>query len=57
MGFVLTVVLGVLGSLVATYLGQAMGWYTAGAGAGFVASVVGAIAVLAIYGMATRRTV
>lgn len=55
MGFVLTAVLGVVGSLLATYLGQAMGWYTAGAGAGFVASIVGAIVVLVIYGLATRR--
>ncbi|MDQ0072451.1 putative membrane protein YeaQ/YmgE (transglycosylase-associated protein family) [Variovorax boronicumulans] len=55
MGFILTTVLGIAGSLLATYLGQAMGWYTAGAGAGFVASVVGAIVVLAIYGFIARR--
>jgi len=55
MGFILTAVLGIVGSLIATYVGQAMGWYTAGAGAGFIASVVGAIIVLAIYGMVARR--
>jgi len=55
MGFILTVVLGVVGSLLATYAGQAMGWYQAGAGAGFLASVVGAILVLVIYGMVARR--
>lgn len=55
MGFILTVVLGIVGSLLATYLGQAMGWYTAGAGAGFIASVVGAIVVLVIYGIAVGR--
>jgi len=55
MGFILTVVLGVVGSLLATYAGQAMGWYQAGAGAGFLASVVGAIVVLLIYGMVARR--
>ena len=55
MGFILTTVLGIAGSLLATYLGQAMGWYTAGAGAGFVASVIGAIVVLAIYGFIARR--
>ena len=55
MGFILTTVLGIVGSLLATYLGQAMGWYTAGAGAGFVASIIGAIVVLAIYGLVARR--
>jgi uncharacterized membrane protein YeaQ/YmgE (transglycosylase-associated protein family) len=56
MGFFLTAVLGIVGSLAATYLGQAMGWYAAGAGAGFLASVVGAVVVLAIYGMVTRKS-
>jgi uncharacterized membrane protein YeaQ/YmgE (transglycosylase-associated protein family) len=55
MGFILTAVLGIVGSLIATYLGQAMGWYTAGAGAGFIASVLGALVVLVIYGMVVRR--
>jgi len=56
MGFFLTAVLGIAGSLAATYLGQAMGWYAAGAGAGFLASVVGAVVVLVIYGMVTRKS-
>lgn len=55
MGFLLTAALGIVGSLIATYVGQAMGWYTAGAGAGFIASVLGAIVVLAIYGMVASR--
>lgn len=55
MGFFLTAVLGIAGSLAATYLGQAMGWYTAGAGAGFLASVIGAVVVLAIYGMVVSK--
>ena len=55
MGFFLTAVLGIVGSLLATYLGQAMGWYTAGAGAGFLASVIGAIVVLVIYGLVMRK--
>lgn len=55
MGFILTVVLGVVGSLLATYIGQAAGWYTAGAGAGFIASVIGAIVLLVIYGMVTGK--
>lgn len=56
MGFFITAILGIVGSLVATYLGQAMGWYQAGASAGFAASVVGAIVLLAIYGMVVRKS-
>lgn len=56
MGFILTTILGVVGSLVATYVGQAMGWYQAGAGAGFLASLVGAIVLLIIYGLIVKRT-
>jgi uncharacterized membrane protein YeaQ/YmgE (transglycosylase-associated protein family) len=55
MGFILTTILGVIGSLVATYLGQAMGWYPAGGAAGFIASVVGAMVLLLIYGLVARR--
>jgi uncharacterized membrane protein YeaQ/YmgE (transglycosylase-associated protein family) len=55
MGFILTTILGVVGSLIATYAGQAMGWYTAGGTAGFIASVVGAMVLLLIYGMVARR--
>lgn len=50
MGFIATVLLGIGGSLVAGMVGQAMGWYRAGEGAGFVASVVVAIVLLVIYG-------
>ncbi|MBT9522414.1 MAG: GlsB/YeaQ/YmgE family stress response membrane protein [Dechloromonas sp.] len=50
MGFLATVLLGISGSFLAGMLGQAMGWYQAGEGAGFVASVVVAIVLLAIYG-------
>lgn len=50
MGFFATVLLGISGSFLAGMLGQAMGWYQAGEGAGFVASVVVAIVLLAIYG-------
>ena len=50
-GFILTVALGILGSFVATYLGQALGWYRAGEGAGFVGAVVGAIIVLVVWGI------
>ena len=48
-GLILTAVLGIVGSLVAGFLGQSIGWYQAGQGAGFIGSVVGAIVVLFIY--------
>ena len=48
-GMILTAVLGIVGSFVAGYLGQAMGWYQAGEGAGFIGSVIGAILVLFVY--------
>lgn len=55
MGFFITAILGIVGSFVATYLGQAMGWYRAGASAGFAASVIGAIILLVIYGLVVRK--
>jgi uncharacterized membrane protein YeaQ/YmgE (transglycosylase-associated protein family) len=55
-GFILTTVLGIVGAFVATYLGQAVGWYSAGESAGFIASVVGAIILLFAYGLVVGRT-
>ena len=54
-GFVLTTILGIIGAIVATYLGQALGWYGPGEGAGFIGAVVGAIVLLAIWGMVAGR--
>lgn len=54
LGMILTAVLGIAGSFVANFGGQALGWYTMGEGAGFIASVVGAIVLLLIYGMLTK---
>jgi len=54
-GFIVTTLIGIAGSLIATYLGQAMGWYQAGQGAGFIASVIGAIVLLFIWGMFKRK--
>jgi uncharacterized membrane protein YeaQ/YmgE (transglycosylase-associated protein family) len=54
-GFILTALLGILGSFLASYGGQAIGWYSSGEGAGWIASIVGAIVVLAIYGMMTKN--
>lgn len=50
LGLILTAVLGVAGSFLAGYIGQAMGWYQAGEGAGFIGSVLGALVLLFIYG-------
>lgn len=50
-GFILTTVLGIVGAFVATFLGQALGWYRADQSAGLIGAVVGAIVVLAIWGM------
>ncbi len=55
-GFIMTAVLGIIGAFVATFLGQAIGWYGPDQGAGLIASVIGAIVVLVIYGFFTRRT-
>ena len=49
MGFIVTTLLGIAGSLVATYIDQAVGWYTAGQGAGWIGSIVGAFVLLWIY--------
>jgi len=54
-GFILTTILGIIGAFVATYLGQAIGWYRADEGAGFIGAVVGAIIVLAIWGFVAGR--
>ena len=48
-GFILTVVLGIAGSFLATFIGQAIGWYRPDQGAGFIAATVGAILVLFIW--------
>ena len=54
-GFVMTTILGIVGSILASYLGQALGWYKAGEGAGFIGAVVGAIILLVIYGLVVGR--
>jgi len=54
-GFIITILLGMAGALVATYLGQAVGWYGPDEGAGFIGAVVGAIILLVIYRMVVGR--
>ena len=50
-GFILTTILGIVGAFLATYLGQALGWYRAGEGAGLIGAVVGAIIILVIWSL------
>jgi len=54
-GFIMTAILGIVGAIVATYLGQAVGWYRAGEGAGLIGAVVGAVIVLLIWGFIAGR--
>jgi uncharacterized membrane protein YeaQ/YmgE (transglycosylase-associated protein family) len=55
-GFIMTSILGIVGALLATFLGQAMGFYAAGQSAGFIGAVVGAIIILAIWHLVRGRT-
>lgn len=54
-GFWLTAILGIGGSIAATFIGQALGFYSAGNSAGFLASVVGAAILLVVYHFATKK--
>ena len=55
-GFILTTLLGIAGAFVATYLGQAVGWYRADEAAGLIGATVGALIVLFVWGIFARRT-
>jgi uncharacterized membrane protein YeaQ/YmgE (transglycosylase-associated protein family) len=55
-GFIITTILGIVGAIVATWLGQAVGWYREGEAAGFIGAVVGAIILLTIYRVVRGRT-
>jgi uncharacterized membrane protein YeaQ/YmgE (transglycosylase-associated protein family) len=55
MGWIMTILLGIGGSLLATYGGQAVGFYEAGEAAGFIGAVVGAIVLLVLWGMISKR--
>jgi uncharacterized membrane protein YeaQ/YmgE (transglycosylase-associated protein family) len=54
-GFVWTAILGIVGAFVASYLGQALGWYAPGEGAGLIGAVVGAVIVLFVWGLLAKR--
>ena len=55
-GFIITILLGIAGSFVATWIGEAIGWYEAGEGAGFIGAVVGAVIILIAYRLVVKRT-
>ena len=54
-GFVLTCILGIVGAFVASYLGQALGWYAPGQGAGLIGAIVGAVIVLFAWGKFSKN--
>lgn len=54
-GFIITIILGIVGAFVATWLGQTIGWYHEGEAAGFIGAVVGSIIILVIYRMIVGR--
>jgi len=53
-GLILTTILGIVGAFIATYLGQALGWYRADEGAGLIGATVGAVIVLLVWAAVTR---
>ena len=55
MGLIMTTILGIVGSLVASYGGAALGLYPAGSPVGWIASIIGAIVVLFLYGLVTKK--
>ena len=54
-GFIVTILLGIAGALIATYFGQALGWYTPGQPAGWIMSIVGAMILLLLYRLFFKR--
>ena len=55
LGIIMTALLGIAGSFLANFVGQAVGWYGPGEGAGFIASVIGAIVLLLIYSIVKKK--
>ncbi len=54
-GFIITILIGIAGALIATYLGHLIGWYQAGQSAGFIGAIVGSILILLIYRLIKRK--
>lgn len=55
-GFIVTILLGIAGSVVGTLIGRGVGWYQEGQSAGFIVSLLGALLILAVYHFFRRRT-
>jgi uncharacterized membrane protein YeaQ/YmgE (transglycosylase-associated protein family) len=55
-GFIWTILIGIAGSLLATWIGQTVGWYQPGQSAGWIASIGGAVVLILIYGAIRRRS-
>ena len=54
-GFILTTILGIVGAFLATWIGQALGWYAPSEGAGLIGAIVGAVIVLLVWGLVAGR--
>ena len=54
-GFVMTTILGIVGAFLATFLGQALGWYRPGEGAGLIGAIVGAVILLLVWSWVSSR--
>lgn len=54
-GFIITILIGIGGSIIGTWVGRAVGWYQEGQSAGFLMSLIGAIILLGIYHLIRRR--
>ena len=54
-GCIVTIIIGIAGAVLAGFLGQQLGWYRPGEGAGFLAAIVGAILILFVYRLVARR--
>ena len=54
-GFILTTILGIVGAFVASFLGQALGFYRPGEGAGFIGAIIGAVIVLFVWGIFAKK--
>jgi uncharacterized membrane protein YeaQ/YmgE (transglycosylase-associated protein family) len=54
-GFIITILLGIAGSFVATYIGQHLGWYREGQPAGFIGAILGAILILIVYRLIRKK--
>lgn len=53
-GIIVTILIGIAGSMLAGFVGREMGWYGTGQGASFIASIIGALALLAVYRLVIR---